>query len=138
MDWKVTQHINLLFAYKYIILIGSIVKTFEQYKKLITLNLDLKMISKKDKTIPEKMYFSITSFSMKEIKHLFTDDTVSHSSDDQEDEEDLKNERKRKIETVNNGESSNSENETSDIKQPKPTVQPKVLKPQKKANKPKK
>ena len=96
------------------------------------------MISKKDKTIPEKMYFSITSFSMEEIKHIFTDDTVSHSSDDQEDEEDLKNERKRKIGTVNNEESFNSENETSDIKQPKLTVQPKILKPQKKAIKQKK
>ena len=53
---------------------------------------------------------------MEEIKHLFTDDTISHSSDDQEDEEDLKNEKKRKIKTVNNEETYISENETSDIK----------------------
>ena len=75
---------------------------------------------------------------MEEIKHLFTDDTISHSSDDQEDEEDLKNEKKRKIKTVNNEETYISENETSDIKQPKLTVKPKILKPQKKVNKPKK
>jgi len=55
------------------------------------------MKRQKDNTIPEKMYFSITSFTMGEINHLFTDDTISQSSGDQEDEDDLKNEKKREI-----------------------------------------
>jgi len=89
-------------------------KIIDQYKKLINLNLNLKMTSKKDKNATDKMYFSITSFQQDEIEHLLPEATNSISSNDEEEEHEMPPNENEDTE-----ESTNIETETNIIKQNK-------------------